>query len=147
MWEWLEENSGGNLGVCFYCPEKRPWSLDQDSRTEKWVTLRDISILCGVKKGNYCGKLCESSLDLWADGVAIYNEREQEKRSRWVQLKVSVSYIGVQWAVGYVAGTQKGDLGYKNLRKVNTELAVTETRELYQSQKGPQNRTLRNVNI
>lgn len=46
---------------------------------------------------------------------------------------MSVSYISVHWAVGYVAGTQKGDLEHKNLRKVNIELAVTETRELYLS--------------
>lgn len=63
-----------NLGVCFHCPKKRPWSLDQDSRTEKWMTLWDINILCGMKKGNYCRKLCESTLDLWVDGVAIHNE-------------------------------------------------------------------------
>lgn len=83
--EWKKTKTGGNLGICFYYPAKRAWSLDRDCLTaEKGVTLRAIRCsdwLCRVKEGNYCGKRYEPSLDLWVDGVTMYEEREQKRRA------------------------------------------------------------------
>lgn len=76
---------------------------------------------------------------VWASGRMVWpsTKKGYGKLSRRVPLGVSVSHGGVHWAVGCVAGTQKGDVGDKNLRAVYVQL-VTEARELHQAQKeGP----------
>ena len=63
------------------------WSLDQDSSSREvgeFETYQNVAIGYVRWRWETCGKWYESSLDRWVDGVAIYEEREQEKR-RWIQ--------------------------------------------------------------
>lgn len=81
MWEWVEENSGGNLGVCFHCPEKRPWSLDEDSSTEKRVTLRGTSILycVGWRRETVVGNYVSL---VWTSGWVVWPHTMNENKKR-----------------------------------------------------------------
>lgn len=73
----MEENTGGDLGVCFYTHRRAHVVWIRTAATQEGVTL--WGRMSGRGKGE--AMLGKDESPAWTSG-ATYEEREQEKRSR-----------------------------------------------------------------